>query len=424
MKNLVFITSHFPFGKGETFIDSEFPFLEINFDRIIIIAQDASGNLTRTANEKTTVIRYNTSTSLTGFVYMPALIIKNTGSLIKLVKEENVFRKSIGRPLNAARFLHLFKRLIKVFQLRDFIVETLTRQKINENIVFYSYWLRTGAQAISLLDYRSSIKIARAHGSDIYEEKTRLNYLPLLSFMVKRLNAVFFISENGEKYLSRKTGNINQPFILSYLGVNDHYCDTPPETNADKFVIVSCSNIIALKRLDLIIRALEVLDTEKELVWLHFGEGEQKDFLTGLAKEKLGKKKNISYKFMGFFNNDELLDFYCKNRVDLLINTSITEGIPVSMMEAQCAGIPIVATDVGGVSEIVTDGTGFLIPSDFTPQQLAGQIATFIEMDENKIMEIRYNARKNWKLNFNAITNYTKFIECVNDIFIKRTNCS
>ena len=44
--------------------------------------------------------------------------------------------------------------------------------------------------------------------------------------------------------------------------------------------------------------------------------------------------------------------------VDLFLTVSANEGIPVSIMEAQSFGIPVIATDVGGISEIVNNVNG------------------------------------------------------------------
>ena len=50
--------------------------------------------------------------------------------------------------------------------------------------------------------------------------------------------------------------------------------------------------------------------------------------------------------------------------VDALMLTSVSEGIPLTIIEAMAAGRPVVCTDVGGLSEVVTAGeTGFLAPA-------------------------------------------------------------
>ena len=68
-------------------------------------------------------------------------------------------------------------------------------------------------------------------------------------------------------------------------------------------------------------------------------------------------EENISVKLLGKVNNNDILNFYSITPVNLFINLSESEGIPVSIMEAISFSIPIIATDVGGVSEIVTEET-------------------------------------------------------------------
>jgi glycosyltransferase involved in cell wall biosynthesis len=50
---------------------------------------------------------------------------------------------------------------------------------------------------------------------------------------------------------------------------------------------------------------------------------------------------------------------------DLVLSTSENEGMPVALIEAQLAGLPVVATDVGAVSEVIQTGvTGLVVPAD------------------------------------------------------------
>ena len=158
---------------------------------------------------------------------------------------------------------------------------------------------------------------------------------------------------------------------MSYLGVSNGGTDVKGSDRdvANKYRIVSCSNLIPLKRIDLIIKALSLVNAGKDIEWKHFGDGILRQELEELANTWLSGKINFS--FMGHYPNKELLEFYNTNRVDLFINASSTEGIPVSIMEAQSYGIPVSQTDTGAVREIVVAGTGSLIPVDATPSDLA-----------------------------------------------------
>jgi len=417
MKTLVLITSQFPFGTSETFVETELPFLTGNFEKTIIIAQNTSSDVIRNIPGDIDVIRYNPSTSAGGFFYIPVLFILNSNEIISMLKDEIDFRLSTGDKFTIRKFFYLFKKIIKAFQLRDFITKTLSEKKINDSIVFYSYWLKTGAHAISLLNYRNSIKIARGHGSDIYEEKTEKGYLPLLKFSALKLDAIFFISKQGKEYFIQKTKVESQGFLLSYLGVEKPVSSEAKKSSTGKYVIVSCSNIVALKRLNLIIDALEITNTSKDILWLHFGDGILRSEIENYAEKKLGKSANISFRFMGHYPHEELIKYYANNHVDLFLNASSTEGVPVSIMEAQSFSIPVIATDTGGVKEIISEGTGTLLPVDFNPADLASVIQHYAALSTEETDKIRMNAYMNWTINFNATINYNEFIMRVNSIF-------
>ena len=101
--------------------------------------------------------------------------------------------------------------------------------------------------------------------------------------------------------------------------------------------------------------------------------------------------------------------FWCVS-VDLLVNVSTTEGLPVSMMEAMSFSIPVLATDVGGVGEIVKDGyNGFLIDESFTDEALAQKLKEIILSSRDERAAMRKNARLFWEENFDAEKNFTAF---------------
>ena len=94
------------------------------------------------------------------------------------------------------------------------------------------------------------------------------------------------------------------------------------------------------------------------------GEGPLLDELQDLARE-LGIKERIS--FTGFISQEELRDIYYRSHI--FLHPSQTghdgnqEGIPNSMLEAMATGLPVFATEHGGIPEAIKNGvTGVLVP--------------------------------------------------------------
>lgn len=122
----------------------------------------------------------------------------------------------------------------------------------------------------------------------------------------------------------------------------------------------------------LILAADAALGKRKDIYFLIFGEGREKENLQMLA-QRLGLEKNVI--LAGFVKNP--LDYI--RQIDLLVNPSLTEGLPNVILEALALKKPIIATSVGGVPEIILDNqTGFLVPSQ-NPQPLADQILFALE---------------------------------------------
>jgi len=90
------------------------------------------------------------------------------------------------------------------------------------------------------------------------------------------------------------------------------------------------------------------------------GEGPHRAALVALSCE-LGLKDRVH--FAGALSESEVFESLSKADVFLLPSTGLGEAWPVSIMEAMSASLPIVATDIGATSEIIThDRNGFLIP--------------------------------------------------------------
>jgi glycosyltransferase involved in cell wall biosynthesis len=134
---------------------------------------------------------------------------------------------------------------------------------------------------------------------------------------------------------------------------------TLPRKNTTDFVIGSSGRLFPVKDYPLMVEiAAAIAATEGEGV--HFelaGEGPERPVI-----ESLIQRYGLHDRFILKGHQDDMDTFY--RGIDLYLNTSIHEGIPMTILEAIARGIPVVAPAVGGICEIITDGVeGFLIES-------------------------------------------------------------
>ncbi|MBR4454514.1 MAG: glycosyltransferase [Bacteroidales bacterium] len=408
-KTLVLLCDNYPFSAGEFFIDDEMRVIAPEFDKVLVYTAlaDAGKKLNRFVPENAEVVSFSRQKLERG-------------------KSKSIFR--IFKPMFIAEFFFALKKLplkywLSAFKImyvdmhratnlkKDLVALCKAKNLDMADCVFYSYWHDYKALALVMLRKGNmDLKcVARAHGWDNFADRHVPPYLPFKLFIINNLSRTYSISNAGknyfEYYLNRKLDN---KVIVSRLGkFNDKYPNMDKRSNSA--LICSCSNLISIKRVDKIIEVLSLLNV-KSLHWVHFGDGSLREELLQYAQKML---PNVQYEFKGIVPNNEIMDFYAENYVDLFINLSSSEGIPVSIMEALSAGIPVLATNVGGTSEAVNSNNGFLIPANFDCSRVAQIIDNYLDMSQIEQQTIRRNAYEFWKDNYEAGRNYNEFI---NDI--------
>ena len=101
--------------------------------------------------------------------------------------------------------------------------------------------------------------------------------------------------------------------------------------------------------------AKAVKEETKHIKFHLAGEGPERSKLQALIQQY-----GLNETFVLKGHIEDMLPFY--RSLDLYLNTSVHEGIPMSILEAMAHGLPIVAPDVGGISEIVSnDEDGYLV---------------------------------------------------------------
>lgn len=398
---LLLITDGFPYGTVESFLETEIEYLSQGFEEVIILSVTNNINSIRHIPQNVKVVNY----------------YPKQGIVSKLTALLQIFNFETWKELKYLKIkynLKLTKGILATLLVSQYNSKKIA-QEINPFIhaktTLYSYWCNDSALALAHLkkNFPHTKTISRAHGWDVYFEASAINYLPFRTLINQRLDLILPISEKGKDYIHEvwKVNDI-QKIQVARLGVKE---GKPQQLEGNKFTLVSCSNVIVLKRLALIIEALQHLETDVE--WIHFGDGPLLEEIKSKAKNLA---QNISVNFMGHKSNTEVLDFYTNNKVHLFINVSSTEGIPVSIMEAMSFGIPCIATDVGGNSEIVNNENGRLISSNPSPKEIAATLTGFANMEREEWKEYSNQAYETWKTKFNAKVNYEDFLQKLENI--------
>jgi glycosyltransferase involved in cell wall biosynthesis len=298
------------------------------------------------------------------------------------------------------------------------ILDNLINAKIKiEDCIFYSYWNNFMALTLSEIKTKNKnvICISKSHGWDIDYMRHNPKYLPFKGKILNKLDVTFTISSVGKKMMTNLFPNLPDHKIkVSYLGTKN---SRPPliKKNNSKLIICSCSVIYELKRLHLIVDIINHLK-EFEIEWYHFGDGPLKNTVEKYANEKI---PNVKFFISGMISNQNILNFYKNNFVDFFINVSEFEGVPVSIMEALSAGIPVIATNVGGVAEIVNKDTGFLIEKNFKTEIIAKIIKKHFCSSELTKERMRLECHAFWKRCFNSEINYNIFINEIINLNVK-----
>lgn len=407
MKNLVILTASFPFDTGETFLESELVYLSSSFEQITIIPMLNSTGEKRIIPKNCSVLPMNTEVdTLDKFRSLRGLFSRFFWSELFFVKRK--LNKSISQKI-------LFTILISLYNAQK-IERFLSRNIPNPSShLFYSYWAMDGAIGLALLKGKnpSYITISRCHGWDVYFEASSINYIPFRMLLNDKLDRIFAISERGKNY-AQTYWKINFP---NKIQVNKLGVEAAKETHAlkyhEKFTIVSCSNVIPLKRLDLIVRTLDTL-TNVPIRWVHFGDGILLTKIKEMAQNSASE--NIEFIFKGRVRNFEVLEWYEKNYVDIFLNVSSSEGIPVSIMEAMSAGIPVAASNVGGNSEIVNNSNGWLLDANPTIESIRAVIVGCMNLSKDAYTKKSRAAHQTWKTQYNAAENFPTFIDSIKQL--------
>ena len=130
-------------------------------------------------------------------------------------------------------------------------------------------------------------------------------------------------------------------------------------------------------------------------------------------KAELLKERNAQcdVELLGWLKPSEINTFLNEHGINALILVSETEGLPVVIMEAFSASIPVIATNVGGVSELVNDKNGILLNANPKITEIANSIELLANESREFNEQRRVEAFKSYSACFSLERNSKTFIE-------------
>lgn len=238
----------------------------------------------------------------------------------------------------------------------------------------HAHWLATTASVAYIASRLTGIPWgATGHRWDIYEHNA-------LGPKFRTAAFIRTIDRRGAAHLHKLVSQaLAEKIQVIHMGIH-------PETDPRIHVrplnkplrLCMPANLVAVKGHYFVLEAFRLLLAQgfTAFTCIFAGDGELRAEIEAQIR-RYGLAETVQ--LAGHVPNRELLDAYRRGEVDLVLLPSLElsdsehEGIPVSLMEAMAFGIPVLATDTGGIPELLQDGAGLLVPQQ-NPSSLAEAI--------------------------------------------------
>lgn len=348
--DLVLLTEGFPYGlKREPFLEAEIGILAESFRHVFVLPSTKEKGIRPLPSNVTPV----DMEWLTPPNHRSKLAALASATALSVLWETLVAPDNIGPYVKSRR---MYLELLAVNIIKSRALERFVRDNGLEQAVFYDYWFANSTLALSILRRRGTVRTAaaRAHRFDVYDEAWGGRPVAFRESKALGLDLIAPISEHGGRYMSERLRSLQGKVEVHRLGVRDH--GSSRGSPSEHPLIVSCGSVIPRKQIRLVPEVLAGLG--RPVHWVHFGDGPDRPCVEAACKSL---PESVTWELKGHVSNAAVLEFYERTFVDVFLSVSTSEGIPVSMMEAQSFGIPIVAYGGQGIPEIVSTDTGVLV---------------------------------------------------------------
>ncbi len=245
-------------------------------------------------------------------------------------------------------------------------------------------------------------------------KKLLINFSESITRLVYHKADLILSVNNFNKTWEKLYGADEAKIKVIYNGIDpDFFKPSPkPEHLKDIPTVVAAARIFDLKDIITMIKSCAVVrDTIPNVQYIVYGDNNAVPEYTAECMQLIAELElQNNFIFGGINTNPNLL--FCEGDVSIL--TSISEGFPYTVIESMACGIPVIATDVGGVAEALDDSCGFICkPKDHL--DIGNKV---IELLINKELRLQkgINARKKIIENFTIDIFVSEYEKAYHDV--------
>lgn len=246
--------------------------------------------------------------------------------------------------------------------------------------------------------------IVTIHGSDLliypYQNKRTLFYS---LNVLKKASKIITVSSHLKNKCCNEFNAPEEKIKVIPSGYNNRIfnfklTDFNKRKINNRFIILFVGHIIRAKGIFDLLNAIEIIrkldqNIYKRISWVIVGQGTD---MMEFKKRLTAFNINNDVKVVGEVPHEKISK-YMEN-ADFIILPSWSEGLPATLVEAMGCGLPIIATEVGGIPELINKDIGILVEPK-NPEELAKGIIKAISKDWNRKFISEYAKRYTWKKN-------------------------
>lgn len=222
-----------------------------------------------------------------------------------------------------------------------------------------------------------------AHGSDLMIQAENPLLRRLIKFTLKSADYVLVVNQNLQEKVLELGVNPDKvhvtPNAVDVEKFNPQNQELPPDLemssdkvlHSDKPVLLFVGNLVFQKGVKYLLDAKKLMNTPAELVVV--GDGPLKQEL----EMKVHSDQIRDVVFVGARRDVEKI----MPSADVFVLPSVSEGSPITILEAMASGLPVVATRVGGITEVINEKVGMVV-EPANPQEMATALDKILENRE------------------------------------------